>query len=292
MKRFFYLALALFAVAELSAQRVAVFHFDVQMESLMPDADVVVKKMNQQLLLEGCEIVGYNEILTAISQKEYPQGRLSLDQIVDVSRQINAEISIVGELVNDIRGCHINVRAVDVKAKKVVLQLNTTLKVDDSMRSTACDIASRIYDEVIAKNKDNQTNTKVDFAEFAKDIEIIQQVTVEEEFVEDDQSFVRVEQMPSFMGGDLMTFRNWVTQNIRYPQKAQENKIVGRVLVEFVIERDGSLTNIKPLLSPDQVLTDEAVRVLKSSPKWTPGMQRNQTVRVKYTMPIEFRLGN
>lgn len=289
MKRFFYLALALFAVAELSAQRVAVFHFDVQMESLMPDADVVVKKMNQQLLLEGCEIVGYNEILTAISQKEYPQGRLSLDQIVDVSKQINAEISIVGELVNDIRGCHINVRAVDVKAKKVALQLNTTLKVDDSMRSTACDIASRIYDEVIAKKKDNQTNTKVGFAE---DVEIVQQVAVDEEVVEDDQPFVRVEQMPSFMGGDLLTFRNWVMQNLRYPQKAQENNIQGRVLVEFVIERDGSLTNIKPLQSPDQVLTDEAVRILKKSPKWTPGMQRNLPVRVKYTLPIEFNLGN
>ncbi len=149
-----------------------------------------------------------------------------------------------------------------------------------------------ITDVLSIVTNDEKISTNVDFAEFAEDVEIIQQVAVEEEVIEDDQPFVRVEQMPSFMGGDLMTFRNWVMQNIRYPQIAQENQIQGRVLVEFVIGRDGSLTNIKPLQSPDQSLTDETIRVLKTSPKWTPGKQRNQTVRVKYTLPVEFQLGN
>ena len=139
---------------------------------------------------------------------------------------------------------------------------------------------------------DEKIETSVDFAEFDEDVEIIQQVAVEEEVIEDDQPFVKVEQMPSFQGGDLMTFRNWVMQKVKYPQIAQENNITGRVLLMFVIERDGSLTNIQVLQTPDSSLSDEAIRVLKSSPKWTPGKQRNQAVRVKYTLPIDFRIQN
>ena len=137
---------------------------------------------------------------------------------------------------------------------------------------------------------DEKISTNVDFAEFAEDVEIIQQVAVEDENLEDDQPFVKVEQMPSFMGGDLMTFRNWVQSKVRFPQIAQENNISGRVLLMFVIERDGSLTNIQVLQTPDSSLSDEAIRVLKTSPKWTPGRQRNQSVRVKYTLPIDFRI--
>ena len=139
---------------------------------------------------------------------------------------------------------------------------------------------------------DEKISTNVDFAEFAEDVEIVQQVAVEEENLEDDQPFVKVEQMPSFMGGDLMTFRNWVQSKVRFPQIAQENNISGRVLLMFVIEKDGSLTNIQVLQTPDSSLSDEAIRVLKTSPKWTPGKQRNQTVRVKYTLPIDFRIQN
>ena len=139
---------------------------------------------------------------------------------------------------------------------------------------------------------DEKITTDVDFAEFAEDVEIIQQVAVEEENIEEDQPFVKVEQMPSFMGGDLMTFRNWVQSKVRYPQIAQENNISGRVLLMFVIERDGTLTNIQVLQTPDSSLSDEAIRILKTSPKWTPGKQRNQSVRVKYTLPIDFRIQN
>ena len=139
---------------------------------------------------------------------------------------------------------------------------------------------------------DEKISTNVDFAEFAEDVEIIQQVAVEEEVIEDDQPFMKVEQMPSFMGGDLLTFRNWVMSKLRYPQIAQENGITGRVLLMFVIERDGSLTNIQVIQTPDSSLSDEAIRVLKTSPKWTPGKQRNQAVRVKYTLPVDFRIQN
>lgn len=137
---------------------------------------------------------------------------------------------------------------------------------------------------------DEKIETDFGFAEFDQDVEIIQTVAVEEENIEEDQPFIKVEEMPTFQGGDLMTFRNWVQSKVRYPQIAQENNISGRVLLMFVVERDGSLTNIQVLQTPDSSLSDEAIRVLKTSPKWKPGKQRNQTVRVKYTLPIEFRI--
>ncbi|MBS6458951.1 MAG: energy transducer TonB [Alistipes sp.] len=139
---------------------------------------------------------------------------------------------------------------------------------------------------------DTKITTDIGFAEFEEDIEIVQQVAVQEEEIEEEQIFYKVETMPSFMGGDLTTFRNWVQGKVKYPQLAQENNISGRVLLMFVVEKDGSLTNIEVLQTPDSSLSEEAIRVLKTSPKWEPGKQRNQSVRVKYTLPIDFRIQN
>ena len=125
-----------------------------------------------------------------------------------------------------------------------------------------------------------------DFDDFEFEVEEVVEQIVEEEI------FVTAEEMPTFQGGDLSKFRNWVQGKVRYPQIAQENNISGRVLLMFVIERDGSLTNIQVLQTPDSSLSDEAIRILKTSPKWTPGKQRNQSVRVKYTLPIDFRIQN
>lgn len=132
--------------------------------------------------------------------------------------------------------------------------------------------------------------TDINFAEFDEDTEVLQQVEVKEEIIEDDQPFLTAETMPSFQGGDLNTFRKWVQDNVRFPQIALENGISGRVVLSFVIEKDGRLTNIQVLQTPDRSLSEEAVRVLNKSPKWTPGKQRNQVVRVKYTLPVEFRM--
>ncbi len=145
-----------------------------------------------------------------------------------------------------------------------------------------------ITDFLQVVTNDTKITTEVDFTEFADDLEI-DIAPVEEEIVE-EEIFVKVEEMPTFQGGDLNKFRAWVGSKLRYPQIAQENNITGRVILKFVIEKDGSLTKIQVLMSPDQSLSDEAVRVLKTSPKWKPGKQRNQSVRVSYTLPVDFQL--
>ncbi|MBR7183110.1 MAG: TonB family protein [Alistipes sp.] len=103
-------------------------------------------------------------------------------------------------------------------------------------------------------------------------------------------TFTATEQMPQFMGGDLRSFQIWVSQRLVYPPIAQENGIQGTVVVQFIVEKDGSLSNIKVLRSPDNSLSKEAVRVVSSSPKWTPGRQNGEAVRVQYRIPIGFKL--
>ena len=139
----------------------------------------------------------------------------------------------------------------------------------------------------VLSKKDRES---VDFTAYDVESVPIQNVAVVEEVIDDDEPFVKVEQMPSFMGGDLMTFRNWVMRQVRYPQVAIENNITGRVLLTFVIEKDGRLSNVKVLQNPHESLSNEAVRIIKESPMWAPGKQRCQAVRVKYTLPVEFRL--
>lgn len=143
----------------------------------------------------------------------------------------------------------------------------------------------------VIKN-DNQMQTDINPADLDvfDIVEVVPQV--KDEQIEDETIFLRAETMPSFQGGDINAFRVWVLQNVRFPQLALENGVKGRVVLSFVIDKDGRLTNIEVLQSPDRTLSEEAVRVLNGSPKWSPGKQRNQVVRVKYTLPVDFRMQN
>lgn len=114
-------------------------------------------------------------------------------------------------------------------------------------------------------------------------------IALAEEPMATDSPFLSAETMPSFQGGDWATFRKWVHDQLRYPKLALTNGIQGRVVLSFVIERDGRLTNIQVLQSPDRTLTEEALRVVKSSPRWSPGLQRDTPVRIKMTLPVDFK---
>ena len=104
-----------------------------------------------------------------------------------------------------------------------------------------------------------------------------------------DKAYEVVDEMPSFTGGQgaLMQF---LANNVKYPTVAFENGVQGRVLVSFIVERDGSLSNVKVERSVDPSLDKEAVRVVKAMPKWQPGKAKGSTVRVKFTVPITFRM--
>ena len=107
--------------------------------------------------------------------------------------------------------------------------------------------------------------------------------------VEETKIFTVVEQMPLFPGGDAALMA-YLRDNIHYPTVAAENGVQGRVVVGFVVERDGSITDVNVLRSVDPSLDREAMRVVKGMPRWTPGKQNGSAVRVKYQVPVTFRL--
>lgn len=114
-------------------------------------------------------------------------------------------------------------------------------------------------------------------------------VEIEEEEVVEAEIFTVVEEMPEFPGG-MAKLAEYLAKNIKYPQLARESGIQGRVFINFVVEHDGSVTNVKVMRSLGGGCDEEAVRVVKSMPKWKPGKQRGKAVRVSYNLPVNFKL--
>jgi protein TonB len=107
---------------------------------------------------------------------------------------------------------------------------------------------------------------------------------------QEDELFVITEEKPVFPGGDAALYQ-FLQDNLRYPEDARKEKVEGRVIVEFIVEKDGSLTNIKIIREhPHQSFNDEAIRIIESMPQWKPAKQRGTAVRFKYIQPINFRL--
>lgn len=103
--------------------------------------------------------------------------------------------------------------------------------------------------------------------------------------------FTVVEQLPEFPGGAPELYQ-YLARNIKYPKSAKERKVQGRVISQFVVRKDGSITDVKVVKGVDADLDAEAVRVISGMPKWKPGMQKGEAVDVKYTIPVTFRLDN
>ena len=137
-----------------------------------------------------------------------------------------------------------------------------------------------IEDELVLEETEADQDTEVSIDAFAQ----------EEEEEEEAEVFVRVENMPEFQGGGINAFRKWVQQNLDYPTIAAENGIEGTVYVRFVVDKDGSISNVQVLRSVDPSLDKEAVATVQSAPEWEPGSQRGKPVRVQFNLPIVFQL--
>ena len=115
-------------------------------------------------------------------------------------------------------------------------------------------------------------------------------VTVDEEVVVEDDIFVVVEENPQFPNGGTAGLLQYLGKNIKYPTIPQENGTQGRVTVQFVVNKDGSIVDVKVIRGVDPYLDKEAVRVISTMPKWIPGKQRGVPVRCKFTVPVTFKL--
>ncbi|MBQ2520182.1 MAG: energy transducer TonB [Paludibacteraceae bacterium] len=147
--------------------------------------------------------------------------------------------------------------------------------------------------EVLNVVEDNVETESIDInTEDDKETEVVIAAPVEAPVEEEEEEvvFVVVESMPEFPGGQQALFK-YLSDNIKYPVIAQENGIQGRVICQFTVNKDGSIVDIEVVRSGgDPSLDKEAVRVIKTMPKWKPGKQRGKPVRVKFTVPVSFKL--
>ena len=145
--------------------------------------------------------------------------------------------------------------------------------------------------QIVDDDVDLDDELQLEDFEVDQDSEVeIMEFNEEEEEEEEAEIFFIVEDMPGFGRGKRTGDRKYIMQNLKYPEIAAENGISGRVFVRFVVEPNGSVSNVNVVRGVDPALDAEAVRVVKSSPKWTPGKQRGKPVRVSFTFPINFVL--
>ena len=137
--------------------------------------------------------------------------------------------------------------------------------------------------EIIEDDEEIENEVEVEDTESDEDVEI----EIEED--DDDEFFMVVENMPEFPGGDLGLMK-YIQKNVKYPAIAKEYNITGKVYVSFIVDKSGKVTNVKVVRGVDKNLDAEAVRVVKSLPKYKPGKQRGKSVRVMFTIPINFTL--
>ena len=157
--------------------------------------------------------------------------------------------------------------------------------------------AQVVTDVLNIVSNDQKIETNIVFTDDADDFDDFDIVIEEkEEEIEEEEIFVTVEEMPKFRGGGLPEFRNWVQQNVKYPQIALENGIQGNVVIQFVVGPDGKMANFKVLQSPDKTLSDATIDVLKKANEmkngWKPGKQRGKPVKVSFTLPVAFKIQN
>lgn len=190
-------------------------------------------------------------------------------------------------------------RKVQVEEKKeVVKEVKSSIKFTAPVIKKDADVKPE--EEMKTQDQLMQTNTAIGALDVKGNsdqgeiLKVTQRVETEPVKAEpkpevENKVFDVVEQMPSFPGGPSALMQ-YLSSNIKYPVVAQENGVQGRVVVSFVVERDGSITDVQVARSVDPSLDREAQRVVRSMPKWIPGKQNGQAVRVKYNVPVAFRL--
>lgn len=192
-----------------------------------------------------------------------------------------------------------NVKSYDVEKAEVV-QRQVVEEIEEVILNTAEELPPppppepiQVQTEMVIVEDDAEIEVEVGLIDVSDDpsaaMEEYTPVIVEEEAEVEEEIFVFVEENPSYPGGDEKRIE-FLRNNIKYPQLAKDNNITGRVFVKFVVEKDGSITNVRVVRDIGGGCGEEAVRVVKSMPRWNPGKQRGQPVRTEFNLPIIFNL--
>ena len=230
-------------------------------------------------------IFGYMKYEAYKTQKAEEEAKAKLEQ-----QQKLAQMEAEKEEEKEEEVEQIEIEEVKPEAPQLATQLMTELLLTDTPKE----------DNEIKANADIQKDNSVmsTFTQAGSDDinlikehkkEVVQEKPREEK--KKEEVFTHVEQMPKFPGGDAELYK-FISNNLNYPAMAIENNVQGRVVVQFVVTKDGSIGNVKVVRSVDRDLDNEAIRVCKKLPKFIPGKQNGQPVNVWYTLPVTFKLQN
>lgn len=230
-------------------------------------------------------IFGYMKYEAYKTQKAEEEAKAKLEQ-----QQKLAQMEAEKEEEKEEEVEQIEIEEVKPDAPQLATQLMTELLLTDTPKE----------DNEIKANEDIQKDNSVmsTFTQAGSDDinlikehkeEVVQEKPREEK--KKEEVFTHVEQMPKFPGGDAELYK-FISNNLNYPAMAIENNVQGRVVVQFVVTKDGSIGNVKVVRSVDRDLDNEAIRVCKKLPKFIPGKQNGQPVNVWYTLPVTFKLQN
>ena len=230
-------------------------------------------------------IFGYMKYEAYKTQKAEEEAKAKLEQ-----QQKLAQMEAEKEEEKEEEVEQIEIEEVKPEAPQLATQLMTELLLTDTPKE----------DNEIKANEDIQKDNSVmsTFTQAVSDDinlikehkeEVVQEKPREEK--KKEEVFTHVEQMPKFPGGDAELYK-FISNNLNYPAMAIENNVQGRVVVQFVVTKDGSIGNVKVVRSVDRDLDNEAIRVCKKLPKFIPGKQNGQPVNVWYTLPVTFKLQN
>jgi len=175
---------------------------------------------------------------------------------------------------------NVNLITVTMETPPALPEMPLTPVLSDAIEIVEDDIV--IEEDVFIDTEDDGT--------FAIEIRDYVSTNTEEAVEEEEIPLAIVEEKPKFMGGDENTFTKWVHERIVYSDLAKENGIQGRVVLTFLVDADGYVKNVTVLRGLDPSIDKEAVRVVSSSPRWTPGRQRDRNVKVRYNFPINFQI--
>lgn len=221
---------------------------------------------------------------------------ISLNKMIEANKKVdNTQLVELSKLAETKKAEKKDKEVVKIEPEKVVEKVKSSIKFTAPVIKKDEEVKE---EDQIDLNKIENTNTSIGVFNVEGNDEVGGEILKAKEEIaqpeppkheEENKVFDVVEQAPSFPGGDAALMR-WLHDNMKYPVVAAENGVEGKVIVQFVVGKNGSISNVKVVKSIDPSLDREAVRVVSSMPKWTPGKQNGTSVNVRYTLPVTFKL--
>ena len=264
-------------------------------------ADIVFEGRNQKyggyVLRKNTSKRNVMAVLLVIAAGILAYLGLTIARTIEANRQVEntqaIELSALNEKKKEAK--KIEKEVVKVEPEKVIEKVKSSVKFTPPVIKKDSEVKE---DNQLDLEKVEKTNVTIGAFDVQGNDEVGGEVLKAKEEIaqpeppkheEENKVFDVVEQMPSFPGG-MGALMSWLSQNMKYPPIAAENGVQGRVIVQFVVEKDGSITDVRVAKSVDPSLDKEAARVVKAMPHWIPGKQTGSAVRVKYTVPVTFKL--